>query len=663
MGTTTSASDEWLELYNNSASDIDLDGWHLIATDGVPDIALSGTIPAGGRLLLERTDENSVADHTADMIYTGGLENGGEVITLTNDVSDTIDVVDAWHAGNNSLKATMVRTDLTGDGTNAASWSDGQIGGTPTNSIVDGDADTFGYSPNINWIAGSGFEAFDEDCDDSTTTTSTYPGASEALNIIDDDCDQEIDEDFILAAFGWETHFNTQDVIYATGTTVATNALEEALLAHIDDATTSLDVAIYGFSRASFKDALIAAHNRGVMVRVVADHSQYSGSRNTIFNNSGQSNQAAYLEALGEQSVAAFFTELETAGITVIPSNYISYLQHNKFLVKDGQTVWTGSMNWTNSGVSYNANNAIVLTSTHIAKAYQIEFNEMFVDGTFATAKVDNTPHVFNFSNGTIEIYFSPSDGVESQVIDVINNTVDDMQFSLFFWTSDTLGQLVASRYMTDGLDIWGVFDAVGATNAYSEDETLCDAGIPVKIELAGGKSHNKYAVFDHAGVNPVVVTGSYNWTASGDESNDENTLVIKNNSAIAQRYYDDISFLYNALPASVICQYVSAESGLAACSDGIDNDFDGDIDENDSGCQESTFSACTDGVDNDGDTLTDGDDPDCWLMTHIPTAVNLQQTAAAQAEPHLTVLPPTLLLILTLIGFFLWKKRSSYCI
>ena len=48
---------EWIELYNNTGSAVDLTGWTLKATDGTPDIALQGTIPAHGYFLLERQDE------------------------------------------------------------------------------------------------------------------------------------------------------------------------------------------------------------------------------------------------------------------------------------------------------------------------------------------------------------------------------------------------------------------------------------------------------------------------------------------------------------------------------------------------------------------------------------------------------------------------------
>jgi hypothetical protein len=70
MGTTTSYNDEWIELYNNTASIIDLTGWTLDAADDTPAITLTGSIPAGGHFLLERTDDTTVPGVDADLIYS-----------------------------------------------------------------------------------------------------------------------------------------------------------------------------------------------------------------------------------------------------------------------------------------------------------------------------------------------------------------------------------------------------------------------------------------------------------------------------------------------------------------------------------------------------------------------------------------------------------------
>lgn len=113
MGTTISANDEWIELYNANALPIDLTGWTLSSTDGAPAISLSGVIGATDFWLLERTDDDSVLGVFADQIYTGGLDNGGEELALRDVAGDLIDSVQAgaWIGGENTTKQTLVRLD------------------------------------------------------------------------------------------------------------------------------------------------------------------------------------------------------------------------------------------------------------------------------------------------------------------------------------------------------------------------------------------------------------------------------------------------------------------------------------------------------------------------------------------------------------------------
>ncbi len=81
-GTGASTADEWIELKNNTSGPITLTGWTLVAADGTPNVALTGTIPADGYFLLERNDDSTVSDIPADQIYTGVLGNAGETLTL-----------------------------------------------------------------------------------------------------------------------------------------------------------------------------------------------------------------------------------------------------------------------------------------------------------------------------------------------------------------------------------------------------------------------------------------------------------------------------------------------------------------------------------------------------------------------------------------------------
>ena len=134
MGTLTDANDEWMELHNTTGAPINLAGWTLVATDGTPNITLSGMIPAGGYFLMERTDDTSVPGVTADLIYTGALGNAGETLSLRDASATPQDSVDAWYAGNNTTKATMQRVDPSLPGTLASNWTNGLVGGTPMNS-------------------------------------------------------------------------------------------------------------------------------------------------------------------------------------------------------------------------------------------------------------------------------------------------------------------------------------------------------------------------------------------------------------------------------------------------------------------------------------------------------------------------------------------------
>lgn len=134
MGTTNSANDEWIELYNNTKNPINLEGWVLKASDGTPEIKLSGTIPANGFYLLERTDDDTMPGISADLIYKGALGNNGEDLKLydnSGNLVDEVNCVSSWFAGDNKIKQTMERKISLISGNNSSNWQTSQNpGGT-----------------------------------------------------------------------------------------------------------------------------------------------------------------------------------------------------------------------------------------------------------------------------------------------------------------------------------------------------------------------------------------------------------------------------------------------------------------------------------------------------------------------------------------------------
>ncbi|MBN2554745.1 MAG: lamin tail domain-containing protein [Anaerolineales bacterium] len=111
-GTLASSSDEWIELYNNSADVIDLTGW-LLTDLGDIHIDLAGIISPHSYFLLERSDDGTIADLAAHQIYTGGLNNSGETLVLYDSAGNLIDSANAtggsWPAGDSTGRLSMER--------------------------------------------------------------------------------------------------------------------------------------------------------------------------------------------------------------------------------------------------------------------------------------------------------------------------------------------------------------------------------------------------------------------------------------------------------------------------------------------------------------------------------------------------------------------------
>jgi len=130
-GTSASSSDEWIELYNATGEPIDLAGWTLMigeaaiplgAAEGSTSEIRSTVVDAGSFFLLERTDDTTVSDLEADIIYRGSLSNVGSDLVLLDSAGEVADAVrfaeTGWPAGTASDEvlpyATMERVAGTG---------------------------------------------------------------------------------------------------------------------------------------------------------------------------------------------------------------------------------------------------------------------------------------------------------------------------------------------------------------------------------------------------------------------------------------------------------------------------------------------------------------------------------------------------------------------
>jgi len=475
MGSTASANREWIELRHTGKTrgDISLDGWTLTAADGSPTIALSGIIPAKGHFLLERTNDDAVPGVAADIIYTGALSNDGETLIVRDEKGLLVDAVDGWHGGDLASHATMQRVALDWPGTWPTSWQTGPTDGLPENSA--------GQVPDFG-----------------TVTITPY----------------------------------FTDNVAAAGPSPEPTAMEQALLTLLDSASDTIDAALYGMDRASVRDALIAAHHRGVVVRLVCDDDAYT-----------------------EESYRPHFQALEAAGIWVIPDGK-SGIMHNKFLIVDGRRVWTGSTNITDTCFTYNHNHSVLIDSPHLALTYQAEFSEMFYGQRFAKDKEDNTTHFFRFAEQQVESAFSPTDKPDDALLSAVAAAQESIHFAIFSFTSGDLTDVLLERYAA-GVEVAGLWDQLMAASGYSQSWRLCRAGVPTKIENFGSKLHHKMMVIDADGADPRVVLGSYNWTSSATEQNDENLLIV-HSRPLAQAFLAEWHKLDTALGEETVCHPIS---------------------------------------------------------------------------------------------------------
>jgi len=143
-GATWDPTAEWIELFNTTSEPIDVSGWRLVSSDGSPNILLHGRLEpwiadasADAFLLLERAGDRSAPGVSADIIYAGALDDGGEALFLLDADGRVVDSANApslpnditpWPAGcgadGASSNASMERIETTGSDTpsNWATW-------------------------------------------------------------------------------------------------------------------------------------------------------------------------------------------------------------------------------------------------------------------------------------------------------------------------------------------------------------------------------------------------------------------------------------------------------------------------------------------------------------------------------------------------------------
>jgi phosphatidylserine/phosphatidylglycerophosphate/cardiolipin synthase-like enzyme len=302
------------------------------------------------------------------------------------------------------------------------------------------------------------------------------------------------------------------------------NGPAAALLNLINSARKSLDGAFYDFSDDTIADAFIAAKKRGVQVRLITDN------ENMLVRDTGP-----------QGPVRPLIIRMQQAGIPVIDDQR-SGLMHNKFLVQDGQTVWMGSTNLTSTSLFDHNNNAMTLRVPQIAANYSYEFDRMFVHKIFGPNPPRQLPFpVVQVGNSTIRTFFSPRGGSQEAALATLQQAQKDIAFMTFSFTDKDMGATMVAKKQA-GLRVEGVFDQCLGYGKYSQYHNLNANKIYTRMDGNQALLHHKILLVDD-----TVITGSYNFSSNADKSNNENMLIIQNNSTVTTQYRQEYARIMKA--------------------------------------------------------------------------------------------------------------------
>jgi phosphatidylserine/phosphatidylglycerophosphate/cardiolipin synthase-like enzyme len=120
------------------------------------------------------------------------------------------------------------------------------------------------------------------------------------------------------------------------------------------------------------------------------------------------------------------------------------------------------------------------------------------------------------------EVYFSLSDNPQKEIIENINQAEAFINIAMYIFTDREIA-LPLAKARERGVKVRLYLDKDQVDYQYSQSRFLVQKGIKTRISSNNYIMHHKFAIID----NRLLLTGSYNWTFSANNRNDENLMVI----------------------------------------------------------------------------------------------------------------------------------------
>ena len=296
----------------------------------------------------------------------------------------------------------------------------------------------------------------------------------------------------------------------------------------LSKARTSLEIALYDVrfetdAGALVLAALLAASQRGVAVRLLYNVAHPA----PIVVPPPPETVPQAIEAL----------PIPTRGVAGVPD-----LMHHKFVVRDGEAVWTGSTNWTDDSWSRQENVIVTVESREIAYAYTLAFGQLWESGVVEhSGDVDPRPEEVGGSR--VRAWFCPEHGeaLSHRVAKHIGKARSRVRIASPVLTSGPILATLVEVVNEGRCSVAGVVDDTQVDQVFVQWKTngVSEWKIPLlRRVIEGAQFSGKTSIpwspssthdFMHAKVvvaDDTTFVGSFNFSRSG-ERNGENVLEI----------------------------------------------------------------------------------------------------------------------------------------
>jgi phosphatidylserine/phosphatidylglycerophosphate/cardiolipin synthase-like enzyme len=316
------------------------------------------------------------------------------------------------------------------------------------------------------------------------------------------------------------------------------------LTAFIDGAKQTLDFAIYDMRlsdplRARLVAALHEKAQAGVEIRLCYDADKPPKPDLAAGQDPAPAGTGVFIQSLG-------YPWRRIAGMK---------LMHSKYIMRDRQSVWTGSANMTDDAFTLMENNIVEIDSQPLASYYAQNFEELWEKENFEhTGDIHTEPVLLTFSSrpATARVLFSPGCGLEidSEIARRVRAAERRVRICSLLINSGTLIGELGNLLRHGSVAVDGIYDRTQMEQVYQQWQEVPQnrwkigalKEIIMRAGLVGKNSarytptgphnfmHNKILVIDD-----TVITGSYNFSRSA-QFNAENILFIES-APLAEAY------------------------------------------------------------------------------------------------------------------------------